>query len=540
MTTESSKRSENRIRRHTILQFMCDLSSGKHEENASKAKLEILKWTKNRVPTLPNAAWEFEAFEWPHAAPSAEVATLETSEINYWILRLDDPDKNVPGRIWTTEASIVKTPKQLMLGLRSQVSTREEELDITPAVPGLVLQLSDTIGIYSRQRQLKPTAHHIKDEADFDGLLALIEDPHRKRPVFVISENEVDNTASIDANQLARKSIGLAHVVTIPASLTYKLTDEFGKGLSVFGGAIRTYNKGFDRYTSSSFHHPLAMPESIENWQRVGRDAFVDFLVARSARQSSYNIEGDANIPSFQYIRQQSLQLEQKARREFGRHDVKWQNLIEQENKQLKKALNEKDQELEEVWELASEAQIAEEDVKRERFYLRDRVRELEQLLAVSGAKVEIPIPTTLAEAKDWCEKYFAGRLLFTPKAARAAKNSVFENIDLAYRALMVMGQEYFEMKTSHEKSLLPQFNKKLTELGLVLTPSGEESRLKERGDEFFVAHNGQRRLLDLHIKDKSSPKDPTRCFRLYFFWDDETQQAVIGSLPGHLRTRQS
>lgn len=44
---------------------------------------------------------------------------------------------------------------------------------------------------------------------------------------------------------------------------------------------------------------------------------------------------------------------------------------------------------------------------------------------------------------------------------------------------------------------------------------------------------------LDRHIRGSSS-REERFGFRLYFFWDDEGQQAVVGSFPTHLSTRAS
>ena len=46
--------------------------------------------------------------------------------------------------------------------------------------------------------------------------------------------------------------------------------------------------------------------------------------------------------------------------------------------------------------------------------------------------------------------------------------------------------------------------------------------------------NGGRPRVLDWHLK-RGESRERTRCFRLYYFWDDETQCAVVGWLPSHL-----
>ena len=54
--------------------------------------------------------------------------------------------------------------------------------------------------------------------------------------------------------------------------------------------------------------------------------------------------------------------------------------------------------------------------------------------------------------------------------------------------------------------------------------------------NEYYVNFGGQRRALQLHLK-KGVSREPRNCLRIYFFWDDDADQVVVGHLPGHLTT---
>ena len=101
------------------------------------------------------------------------------------------------------------------------------------------------------------------------------------------------------------------------------------------------------------------------------------------------------------------------------------------------------------------------------------------------------------------------------------------------------MGREYYNMRTDGGDERTAAFNEKLSELGLENTRTGDETRLREQGDEFVVRYRGRRELLTWHLKNGNT-RDPKRCFRLYYFWSDEDRQVIVGSLPGHLHTRAS
>jgi len=56
-------------------------------------------------------------------------------------------------------------------------------------------------------------------------------------------------------------------------------------------------------------------------------------------------------------------------------------------------------------------------------------------------------------------------------------------------------------------------------------------------GDEFEYDWNGQRYTVDWHIKCGGNTRDPKRCLRVYYFWDEDSQQIVVVDMPEHRRT---
>jgi hypothetical protein len=61
---------------------------------------------------------------------------------------------------------------------------------------------------------------------------------------------------------------------------------------------------------------------------------------------------------------------------------------------------------------------------------------------------------------------------------------------------------------------------------------SGGETTLTNKG--YNVLYGGRQRQLDQHLR-KGGGRDPRYVMRVYFFWDDDQQMAVVGWLPGHL-----
>jgi hypothetical protein len=73
----------------------------------------------------------------------------------------------------------------------------------------------------------------------------------------------------------------------------------------------------------------------------------------------------------------------------------------------------------------------------------------------------------------------------------------------------------------------------------LQLEESATGDGVKYAADLYSVQYGGARRPLDRHLKGSDS-RDRRFGFRLYFFWDEDEQVAVVGWLPSHLDNRGS
>ena len=158
----------------------------------------------------------------------------------------------------------------------------------------------------------------------------------------------------------------------------------------------------------------------------------------------------------------------------------------------------------------------------------------------MTGGRVDapIPFPADLGNVGEWAHQAVPGRLTILPRAIKAAKQGLYRETNHVFKALLVLANEYRDMKIQGGAAKKASFEVSVQELGLRCEPSFSGSRYGEFGDTYFVDWSGQRRLLDMHLKNGGNTRDPTRCLRIYFFWDDDEQQVVVGSLPGHLENR--
>ncbi len=522
-----------------VLQVTGTLNSQDIDTSLYDARRETLRWIQRRSQKLPSNAWDFETFELEYGGTGA--VSLKEENTDYWIARLVDPDKNVAGRIWTTEISVVKSDEIAHFGLKQIVQTREGEPEFVPAIPGVLRQIVNACRLEVDNQVLEETAWTLEQEGEIDDLLSLIYNPNRRLPIYVVTlgENESDSsTAILNVIDLARRCVGLAHVAVVPGPLTFLLTDQLDKQFSVFRGAVRTYLPHFDQYSDSPYDHPLAMPDRIANWGNRGADDFTDFLVKRAATNSfRYRSKKDP-IPSFTLVKEAIERQHRESKADVG---ADFEAQLELANLAIEDIQNQRDE-----WEdLASsvEQEMQEEQersskLESDMFRLRHRIVELEeQLESTRIIPVEIDIPESHSEIKEWSERHLGDRVVLTGKAFRAAKAAVFSDVSLSYKALLMMANEYWKLKAYGGEQRINAFQTKLRELGLENSRAGDKTKLHEQGDEFLVNWRGSKKLLEWHLKNSVS-RNPKKAFRLYYFWDDETQQTVVGSLPSHLRTR--
>lgn len=137
-----------------------------------------------------------------------------------------------------------------------------------------------------------------------------------------------------------------------------------------------------------------------------------------------------------------------------------------------------------------------------------------------------------LSGLPEWAAQN-AHRIVITPRALGAAKKSLYENPPAVYEALELLAGAYRDARLG----LLgkTEFDEALKASGFQLRGSTGQSGLAGAyGDGYFINWNGRRHVMAMHLV-KGGGRDPRYCLRVYFFWDDDSQKAIVGWLPGHL-----
>ena len=510
-----------------------------------KARKEVLSWIRPRAGRpLPKEAWQGVGFALDQigAAP-VEAVSVAKEGLRLWAGRLDYADKQTPQRVWTTEVALEGSGVR-QLGVRLLCVSHGDDPVFERTVPGLVRQVAQNVDVRLSGWRVELEPKGVEDERGVDALLNLLTSAHRKVDVVVFSiPDSLTETEAIwqSARFVAHTAVGAIHVVVLGADASYRLSEQVGREFSVFGGAVRTYRPGFDPDEDDPYLHPLALAETVYGSEPETGRRFGGLLVDQALRRSVARHDAEQSLPSFRLIRRFSEEERRRGEREAAQDDSELLKVSIEENDDLRKQMERSEEEWEGLLEeVDSEKEAAEKEnsrLKVQNFHLRERLASLESRVRDGVGEDEGALPDSLADLRDWAEERLAGSVEVVNRAVQRAKKSLFSDPMLVYRALLMLRDKYVPMKRGHPGATRELFDAACQELLVEESPSISENRAGEEGDEYYISYEGRRRLMDRHLK-KGNSRDERHCLRIYFFWDSERKQVVVGSLPGHLDTR--
>lgn len=496
-------------------------------EAIRRVRDEVLTWAQLRTGgPLPDDAWRGESFEALRGGRLTMAAQVAGGRMSVWALRADDPDKSVPGRTWTTEATIGwdgTSPPQL--SVRQIVSSNEKDIRVVPAVPRFISDISKAIPVLVDNIQIRSTAIIIDDEDKLQRIIGSITDPKRKLPVIILAGDERSDNPDdplIDVDRLTRSTIGLAHIAVLPSRLTYGLTDSFGKARSVFHGAARIYMPGFDS-SSNPYEHSLILSDTLRFDEETARST----LCRRVATESLLRTRLGQDVLSFAAVRSAAARAEQEKRLSAGASETDQLAAAEQRIKALDAELISARSEADRTYELAAEEEERARTAAAQLHNARLRIASLEEALRLRG--VADPslqmLPSDWGEFADWADRALVGRLVLMPNARRGTKAPLFDDVELAARCLDWLATECRDRRMNGGGTIA---NIPIGD-GIENAPAGS--------DGFEIYFEGKSVPINWHLKSGGNTRDPARCLRIYYGFDEITQQIVVADMPAHRRS---
>ena len=521
-----------------VSQVSIDLPSGDSDRTFESCRRKALEWVESHAGAgLPLKAWSGGAFELRRL--DIQPVSAASSD-GYWVVRIDDADKNVAQRTWITEIGIGRGEGDTVtFGCRLHCRALRDNPRFSPTIPNVVRDVAHALPTEVDGRPLSTSAWRVQDATTLEQLVNFLQNPKRQRSVIVVTSPPAFDMPAVDPDDLANSLIGVAHVVFLTDEASFLLTEELGREFSVFGGAVRTYRTGFFPDVDQPSSHPLALYDKIKN--SYGVQAFRDFVVKRTMDTYLSSRHLSDELPSYASIRAIAAKREQEERRHEGASVSELLKLALDDNEKLRQELDNEKMVSSSLIDIAErECDLVQSKLDQSRqvnFRLRTRIESLKSDLSGLGYDRGEDIPNTLDDIESWCEANLGESIFMLNRAYRGLKKSKFEEISLIYKALILLRDHYVQARRMGNTEQMLAFKEACRSLGLEETESISRTRAGEEGENYFVDYHGNRVVLDRHLK-KGNTRDPRYCFRLYFFWDEEEEQVVVGWLPSHLDNR--
>jgi hypothetical protein len=518
------------VREHEVLRIAATMHCKNIEKSVSEVRRQVLAWAQNRCGgRLPKEAWDFETFEYFAGGRNSLGIRLKADDADIWGIRTEDPDKVVPGRIWTTEVIIgAINGQEPRFSVRQLVNTAEPNLQIEPHSPGLVRQIVDVCSSTVGSADLHEDPWILHHELEAAELVERLLDPNRSLPLIVLTGDERAehaDTPLLDAGGLARALLGLAHIAVVPAKLTWMLSKSLGQMRSVFHGGVRYYQPGLTA-SADPFRHRLFTSNQLSSPSE--RTRAESSLRRMAADDSLRRNRLGRDVLAFAEVRNSSLSARQMQLANEGASEAEQLTAARSTINALEQLLKEgramQDYFDAEAQKEKERAEIAEHQLRAANFY----VQQLQARVRSKGTDSEetVVLPVEWDEFSDWCEASFIGKVALASAARRNTKNPEFENIALAARCVRWLATTYRDGRIDGADG---DFRDATIEEGVHIAPSG--------GDEFEIDWQGRRHAVDWHVKNGGNTRDPRRCLRIYYFWEAETQQVVLADMPHHRRS---
>jgi hypothetical protein len=504
-------------------------------EDDSIVKELIFSYLKEKVPNVPAIICEADPYD--HESGLLSTENLRTGSLQIWSTRFTEPDSEVPGRFWSLELTVGQDDRRKFFGSRLSCFSRHLDFHFTPAVPRVYRDLVSQGILFGDGIRLSRTPIDITSDDDVEWLLALINNPRRRRNIVALSSDSFGSCAA-NPNLFADRLCGVAHVVRIYPAPSFALSDKIGRYLSVFDLGIRVYRPTTQIELDDPLRHTLYTRHALA---RMDMDRVQHSILSDAFMTSVEGALRLQSIPTFVQIRSASATLRLAQLQAAGVGSTELVSL-ESQLKASQEARLAAEAQAREALDLAVQEEAARKDAEEERnsekvraMVLAARVRALESRLD-SVTTAGLSRPEEYEEIAEWVENEFAGRMKLHPRALRGIKEAAFEDLNLVCDCLELLAVEYVDSKRG-DREAWKRFEEGITSRGVEYSRSISEARAGEQGDEYFVRYRGRRYLLEWHLK-KGTSRDAGHNLRIYFFWDEEDEEVIVGYLPGHLDTR--
>lgn len=235
---------------------------------------------------------------------------------------------------------------------------------------------------------------------------------------------------------------------------------------------------------------------------------------------------GDDILP-FAHLRSISRKAEQDRLANIGASDAEQLSAAKERIAALEKERDEAMELQDYALEVERKAQTRAEEAESRERNTTAHIQNLLKQLSDAGADREQPLrlPQKWADFEEWCDQALVGRVTLTSAARRGCKKALFGDVEQAARCLSWLAT------TCRDRWLMGggSLRDEPVEEGIRNAPCG--------GDEYTFKWQSRELNAEWHIKTGGNSRAPENCLRIYYGWDDQTQQIIIADMPAHRRT---
>ncbi len=567
-----------------------------------KVILYIMRWFRNRLgedslASNPDVAFLWEQYPDPDNYDQfkldevsnitgfdfIEFETAFLKDKHAWIVYLSEPDngqerKDIQGRTFTTEISVYKQERSVVLGIKE--SCREPERNTEDAFgyrPGFVRDIFyDTDFLVTeqgldREYAFSKTAYKLNGKSGesckklYDGLIA---SNGRQMPILFVPGEYYDKHA-IEVDEKTASLLGYCHVVVLENGCR-KLFEQIMENSEFVEvaeeGQLIFYRTNYlQEYPSAYFQDDS--DELLDRIKSVAQNEplrkYCDFKEFSFKPSWSEGIDGSSdqkNEEIAELHRQYETEIARIKKRvnDLERDNDHLQrniNALESENKDLDKEIRKNiaeisknikdlDSAIEERDRVRIEMRILSEKSLRNDLIARGMVTETKERY-----KPLIKLPPLSREKKeeilDWIREYYSDVLVIH---ANAEKSFLDDNRNIDWHRFCMMIHfiaGYTKYRNDGGRALDAQAARDydVEDSGYKIEPTGSgQGALEFHKDKYTISivEDGKEQdvLMDLHLKYGKGMDD--NMIRIYFHYSSVEKKSFIGFMPGHLPIRKT
>jgi hypothetical protein len=450
---------------------------------------------------------------------------------NYCNIRYSHADREVNGRAWITSIGFEQRhpnmPARCTVVLEtSEISALAGSVPVSPSIPGIVKSITKMCPLHEKTLSsgiLKVT--HQNAEGFLDGL----ENENRNFPIVLISVDDYTREPLVDLDELREKLVGIAQIAFIPNSFEAKLVaGHIPARFTAWNGSINIIRPSYRGVPRASFYRREEIGSS-EDFNKYIFETIVhhqNFPISREhiSESSVREILTTYNI--------RRLREELQAKGDFSQ----FEELVSSYEEDVRQSKDQISQLQEEVFS----KELYSEDLEHQIDKLRSKIRALQYQLSQAESVeienaaeiIEEASPESFEELISSLEDKIDHAVVLTTKAERSLKKCIFNDVERVWKAIRILNEDLSRtFKEGYDVELVMDRLKNETNSTYVANTS--ETTLGKFGG-YEAVHNGRTITGKRHLKVGCS-RDPQRCFRLYFDWDDYSQKIIVTHAGAHL-----